>query len=244
MSSCELKDYSLVRCAGEAIGLRGTLKEMQLAYSTWLWTDASAARGLALRTGGGQIKHMQAKYYWLQGCVKANVLTEEKIRGAVSPADLMTKHLNGAMMRDMCGSLDLKFEAGRAATAPKLEVDSGYVTRCAKLLAVVSLLPRANGAQTESHQEGYNVIAWAATLNMMIGLLWLVCARPSNSVGIKTRENAKPTADIDDETCEFYWTERGARLHSRRDCVQLRRAEAVSTGALCKVCFNAQPGPW
>ena len=111
-----------MRCAGEAIGLRKTLRELQLVYSIRLWTDASAARGLALRTGGGKIKHMQAKYYWLQECIQAGVLTVEKIRGAVSPADLMTKHLNGAMMRDMCGLLDLKFEAGRAATAPKLEV--------------------------------------------------------------------------------------------------------------------------
>ncbi len=76
---------------------------------------------------------MEAKYHWLQEYNKANVLTTEKTRGMVNPADLMTKHLNGATMRDMCGLLDLKFEAGRAATAPKLDVDSGYVTRCAKL---------------------------------------------------------------------------------------------------------------
>ena len=33
---------------------------------------------------------MQAKYYWLQECIEAGVLTVEKIRGAMSPADLMT----------------------------------------------------------------------------------------------------------------------------------------------------------
>ncbi len=58
LSSCESEYYSLVRCAGEAIGLRHTLKVMQLVYIIRLWTDASVARGLALRTGGGQIKHM------------------------------------------------------------------------------------------------------------------------------------------------------------------------------------------
>ncbi len=61
LSSCESEYYSLVRCAGEAIGLRETLEEMQLAYNIRLWTDARAARGLALRTGGGQIKHMEAR---------------------------------------------------------------------------------------------------------------------------------------------------------------------------------------
>ena len=81
--SCESEHYSLVRCAGEAIGLRETFKEMQLAYSIRQWADATAARGLALRAGGGQIKNMQAKHYWLQECVKANVLIMEKMRGAV-----------------------------------------------------------------------------------------------------------------------------------------------------------------
>ena len=57
---------------------------------------------------------MLAKYYWLQECIQAGVLTVEKIRGAVNPADLMTKHLNGATMRDMCALLGLKSEAGRA----------------------------------------------------------------------------------------------------------------------------------
>ncbi len=118
LSSCESEYYSLVRCVGGAIGLRKTPKEMQSKYSIRLWTDASATRGLALRIGDGQIKHVQAKYYWLQECIKAGILTVEKIRGAVNPADLMTKHLDGTTMRAMCGLLDLKFETGRAAAVP------------------------------------------------------------------------------------------------------------------------------
>ena len=62
----------------------------------------------------------------------------EKIRGAVSPADLLTKHLDGATMRAMCGLLDLKFETGRAAAAPKLEIDTGYVMLCAKRLELAA----------------------------------------------------------------------------------------------------------
>ena len=77
----------------------------------------------------------------------------EKIRGAVNPADLMTKHLDGTTMRTMCGLLDLKFETGRAAAAPKLEKDSGYVTRCAKLLAAVSLLSAVRGEPNEQRDR-------------------------------------------------------------------------------------------
>ena len=133
-----------MRCVDEAIDLDETLKEMQSNYIIRRW-----ARGLALRTGGGQIKHMQAKYYWLQECIKAGILTVEKVRGTVNPADLITKHLDGATMRAMCGLLDLKFETGRAAATPKLDIDRGCVTRCAKLLAALSLLPAFSGEPNE-----------------------------------------------------------------------------------------------
>ena len=99
LSSCESEYYCLVRCADEASDLGETLREMQSNYSIRRW-----ARRLALRPGGGQIKHMQAKYYWLQECVKAGILTGEKIRGTVNPADLLTKHIDGTTMRTMCGA--------------------------------------------------------------------------------------------------------------------------------------------
>ena len=101
MSSCESEHYGWVRCVGEAIGTRETLEETKLNYSIRLLTDASASRGLALRTVGGQIKQLQTKFYWLQECIKAGILTVEKIRGTANPADHMTKHLDGPAMRDM-----------------------------------------------------------------------------------------------------------------------------------------------
>ncbi len=66
LSSCESEYYSLVRCVDEASDLGETLKEMQSNYSIRRW-----ARRLALRTGGGQIKHMQAS---TTGCRSASRL--------------------------------------------------------------------------------------------------------------------------------------------------------------------------
>ncbi len=62
------------------------------------------ARSKGLRTGGGQTDHMQAKYFWLQECIRAGILTVEKIRGTV--------HLDGTTMRAMCGLLDLTYGSG------------------------------------------------------------------------------------------------------------------------------------
>ena len=83
----------------------------------------------------------------------------------------MTKHLDGTTMRATCGLLDLKLETGRAAAAPRLEIDSGYVTRCAKRLAAVSLLPAVRGEQNEHHEKD----TWAVSI--------IVAAGASNGVG-------------------------------------------------------------
>ena len=94
LSSAEAEYCCMVRCASEAIGLANTIRELGHEAHVRIWTDA-AARGLALLSGSGAIKHMETKYFWLQQKEKNQELTIEKIRGTVHPADLMTKHLDG-----------------------------------------------------------------------------------------------------------------------------------------------------
>ena len=91
LSSAESEDYSMVRRASEAIGLANTVRELGHEAQVRIWTDAAAARGLALRSGSGAIKHMETKYFWLQQKEKNQELRIEKIRGTVNLADLMTR---------------------------------------------------------------------------------------------------------------------------------------------------------
>ena len=72
-----------------------------------IWTDAAAARGLALPSGSGAIKHMETKYCWLQHKEKNQKLRIEKIRGTVNPADLMTQHLDGKRLVVLCDLLNI-----------------------------------------------------------------------------------------------------------------------------------------
>ncbi len=240
LSSCESEYYSLVRCVDEATDLDEMLEEMQSNHSIRRW-----ARGLALRAGGGQIKHMQAKYYWLQECIKAGILTVEKIRGTVNPADLMTKHLDGTTMRAMCGLLDLKFETGRAAAAPKLEIDSGYVTRCAKLLAAVSLLPAVRGEPNEHHEEKYtwvaSVIAMGVLVLLVLATVWVTFARRQARTVINPCDKDTMTMSMMANTehmsgVELVWTERGERLHMSRECPALRNSKHLRSKTICKLC--------
>ena len=93
LSSAESEYYSMVRCASEAIGFTSTIRD---------WTDAAAARGLALWRGSGTIKHMETKYFWLKQKEKNQELRIEKMRVKVNPADMMTKHLDGKRLVTSC----------------------------------------------------------------------------------------------------------------------------------------------
>ena len=95
LSSVESEYYSMVRCASEAIGLANTKREQGHEAQVRIWPDAAAARGLALRSGSGAIKHMETKCFWLQQKEKNQEPSIEKIRGTVNPPDLMTKHRVG-----------------------------------------------------------------------------------------------------------------------------------------------------
>ena len=142
-SSAESEYYSTARCASEAIGLADTIRELGYEAQVRIWTDAAAARGLAIRSGSGVIKLMETKYFWLQQKENHQELWIEKIRGTVNPADLMTKHLDGKRLGMLCELLNIKRIDGRPSSAPKLAVDTEYISRASRALAVVTLLKRA-----------------------------------------------------------------------------------------------------
>ena len=56
----------MVSCASGAIGLANTIRELGHEAHVRIWTDAPPERGLALRSGNGDIKHVENKYLWLQ----------------------------------------------------------------------------------------------------------------------------------------------------------------------------------
>ena len=54
------------------------------------YTDASACRGMLLRSGVGRIKHLTTKQLWAQGAVASYGVVIEKIPRAVNNADAFT----------------------------------------------------------------------------------------------------------------------------------------------------------
>ena len=54
--------------------------------------DASSAIAIATRSGVGSVRHLAARYSWVQREVESNSFSVEKVAGPRIPADLGTKH--------------------------------------------------------------------------------------------------------------------------------------------------------
>ena len=77
---------------------------------------------------------MDTKYFWLQQKEKKQELS------TVNPADLMTKHLDGKRLVMLCELLNIKRIDGRPSSAPKLTIDTEYISRASRALAAVTLV--------------------------------------------------------------------------------------------------------
>ena len=85
-----------------------------------LYTDASAARGIAMRRGLGKLRHMAVRTLWLQERIAHKELTLCKVKGDINMSDLQTKYLNQDTMHRHMSSMNFRVEHGRASTCPEL----------------------------------------------------------------------------------------------------------------------------
>ena len=97
MSSGEAEYYAMVKAAAEGIGVQSLMKDLGVDVSIELFTDSSAAKSMASRSGVGKVRHMEVKWLWLLEKVKAGKTKMRKVAGEVNPADVLTKP---KMLRD------------------------------------------------------------------------------------------------------------------------------------------------
>lgn len=115
----------MVAASSEAIGLRAMTIDYGDELQPWLYVDASAAIGVAQRTGLGKIRHLDTQSLWLQEAVRKRRIGLEKVKGTENPSDLMTKFTDLATLDKLCAIMGLVVRDGRAASAPKVTTSQG-----------------------------------------------------------------------------------------------------------------------
>ena len=148
LSSGEAEFYSMVAASSEAIGLKAMTKDYDAELEPWLYVDASAAIGVAQRTGLGKIRHLDTQSLWLQEAVKKGRIGLTKVKGTENPADLFTKHLSSpVVVEGLLKVFGCEYRTGRPEGAPELRKGQG--TQAGALLSLLEQGYRRGRRQDE-----------------------------------------------------------------------------------------------
>ena len=77
----------MVKAAGAGLGRQSLLPNMGLDMPACVWTDSSAALGIATRSGLGKLRHLETHTLWVQDKVRTGAIAVRKVAGEVNPAD-------------------------------------------------------------------------------------------------------------------------------------------------------------
>ena len=97
------------------------MDDLGIHLAVRVWTDSSAALGIASRSGLGKLRHLETHTLWVQEKVRTGAISLKKVWGEVNPADLFTKHLpSREKVHQLLGLFNCEYRAGRSAAAPLL----------------------------------------------------------------------------------------------------------------------------
>ena len=91
LSSGEAEYYALAKTASQCLEKRAMMKDLgvtlQGSPDIKLITDATAAKGIAMREGLGPVRHIETNTLWVQEKVSNKEMTIEKIGGKQNIGD-------------------------------------------------------------------------------------------------------------------------------------------------------------
>ena len=96
----------------------GIARDMGLALEIHMHSDATAAIGIARRTGMGRIRHLDVCDLWIQEKLNSKLAYLHKVLGTENPADLLTKYTDRQILNMALDKMGLKFLDGRSGVAP------------------------------------------------------------------------------------------------------------------------------
>ena len=109
------------------MALAAYAKDLGVDLQCELYCDSSAALGIAQRAGIGKVRHLRTQGLWAQEIRVSGRIQYKKVLGTKKPADLLTKDMSAELARQHVATLNMKFEGGRATSAPTLDSVESFV---------------------------------------------------------------------------------------------------------------------
>ena len=121
LSSAEAELHAMVAASAETLGIVSLNKDMGIDSIGEVYADSSAALGIAQRQGMGKVRHVRTQALWVQEVRATGRLSYKKVLGSRNPSDILTKHVNSALLDQHLATVGVEVQGGRACSAPTLD---------------------------------------------------------------------------------------------------------------------------
>ena len=118
LSSGEAELAAIVRATSEGLGMIAIMEEFQIECDLTVKSDAIAAIGIVKRQGLGRVRHLAVADLWVQQRAKAGEVNYCKLDGAKNTSDIMTKAVDGELIKRHMQTLRLQYREGRHKDTP------------------------------------------------------------------------------------------------------------------------------
>ena len=82
----------------QGFGVQSICRDLGYIYGLRIWSDATAAIGIARRRGMGKIRHLDTTDLWVQEVIRSGRVQLNKVLGTENPADIFTKYVERALI--------------------------------------------------------------------------------------------------------------------------------------------------
>ena len=263
-SSSGLAEFLSLSAGGEElVGFSSVFEFIGYTVDAELLSDSAAARGIALRSGGGGVKHIATRSLWLQDVIKRKIVRLSRCLGTQNPADLGTKPLPRATLVRMReangievdGAADNSNDGEKVRTVSVLNgpLSHGLPSQ-SRLAAIVMAVSAALGAAapaggTEAINEGtadiYFDFVSGAILTVAVAAI-LALGMHLGSGPAEGTSAGHPSRSVASQTDSSGGTVFVARAvldrrgesvyHIKADCPGLRRAAVLFQARACRRC--------
>jgi hypothetical protein len=108
LSSGEAEFYALGSATARGMQVSFFLKEIGRPAELVVYSDSSAARGIATRNGSGKVRHLELRYLWIQDRLKNGFFELRKAVTTEMKAEFLTKYLGEDALKAALAMVNLR----------------------------------------------------------------------------------------------------------------------------------------
>ena len=120
LSSGEAELYAATKTVFQSLGVVSLLEDFAIRPTVTVYSDSTAAIGIASCDGLGRTRHIRVQRLWVQEQVRQEYIALRKVATHSNIADLMTTNLKADDVKRILAAMWFMQLAGRSARMPNL----------------------------------------------------------------------------------------------------------------------------